>query len=294
MSSIRRIVAATDFSFNAHRAARRAGVLAKEQAAALRLLHILNRPTGKALKMMLGASPDIEYELLGEAQRALESLAQDVVAAGGTVDEREVREGAVIDEILAAAAEADLLVLGPRGLNPVQDFVLGTTAERIARMIVQPLLLVKQDPAIRYEHVFVPVDFSEHSLPALKFARTLAPQAVIHVFHAFDCPFEGRLRSAGVPEDAISEYSAATAREAHASMAELLERAQDRGAVPLVERGDARSLITARANDHGCTLIVMGKQGRSWLSEFILGSITRLMLERSACDVLVVPQPRPV
>jgi len=77
-------------------------------------------------------------------------------------------------------------------------------------------------------------------------------------------------------------------------MTELLERAQDHSAIPKVERGDARSLITARAADHGCTLIVMGKQGRSWLSEFILGSVTRLTLERSACDVLVVPQPRPL
>lgn len=294
MSSIRKVVAATDFSFNAHRAARRAGLLAREHAATLRLLHILNRPAGNALKMLLGASAGIEYELLGEARRALDSLAQDVIAAGGTVDEREVREGAVIDEILASAARADLLVLGPRGLNPVQDFVLGTTAERIARMISRPLLLVKQDPAIRYERVFVPVDFSEHSLPALAFARALAPQAVIHVFHAFDCPFDGHLRSAGVSEDAMNEYHAATARESHASMAELLDRVQDRSVVPMVERGDARSLITARATDHGSNLIVMGKQGRSWLAEFVLGSVTRLTLEHSTCDVVVVPQPRPL
>jgi len=47
--------------------------------------------------------------------------------------------------------------------------------------------------------------------------------------------------------------------------------------------------INERAAANNCTLIVMGKQGRSWLSEHILGSVTRVALERATCDVAVVP-----
>jgi nucleotide-binding universal stress UspA family protein len=78
-------------------------------------------------------------------------------------------------------------------------------------------------------------------------------------------------------------------REAQALMGELTTGMMDRALPWVVEPGDARALITQRAAERGCTLIVMGKQGRSWLSEQILGGVTRLVLERAACDVVVVP-----
>ena len=288
VSPIRTVVAATDFSFSAHRAARRAAVLAKVHGAALHLLHVLDSSSAKAL---LRRSPaiDVEPPLHLEAERALNSLADDVGAAGGAVTERLLREGRVMDEILAAAASSDLVVLGPRGVNPLRDFFLGSTAERMARMIECPMLVVKQDPQIPYENVLVPVDFSDYSAPALRFASEMAPSATLHVVHALDSSLTGRLRSAGVSDEGIEAYSDELQREANASMAELTAGLHERTVLGTVQVGDARVLIKERAAATRCTLIVMGKQGRSWLSEHILGSVTRLVLERATCDVVVVP-----
>jgi nucleotide-binding universal stress UspA family protein len=287
MSPIRTVVAATDFSFSAHRAARRAAVLAKAHGAALHLLHVLDSSSARGL---LRRSPaiDVEHPLHVEAERALNSLAEDVVAAGGAVTERLLREGRVMDEILAAAASSDLLVLGPRGVNPLRDFMLGSTAERMARMIESPMLVATQDPQIPYENVLVPVDFSDYSAPALQFAAKLAPSATLHVFHALDCPLQGRLRSAGVSDDGIAAYCDELHREANASMAELTAGLPKRTVFGTVLAADARAAINERAATNNCTLIVMGKQGRSWLSEHILGSVTRVVLERATCDVAVV------
>src|ERR1041384_5412026 len=85
-SPIRTVVAATDFSFSAHRAARRAGVLAKAHGAALHLLHVLDSSSARSLRR---SSPTLELEqpLRIEAERALASLAADVVAAGGPVSD---------------------------------------------------------------------------------------------------------------------------------------------------------------------------------------------------------------
>jgi nucleotide-binding universal stress UspA family protein len=159
----------------------------------------------------------------------------------------------------------------------------------MARMIECPMLVVKQDPQIAYENVFVPVDFSDYSAPALRFASELAPRAVLHVFHALDCPLKGTLRSAGVTDEGIAAYCDELHREAHASMAELTAGLQEHAAFGTVQAADARVAINERAAANNCTLIVMGKQGRSWLSEHILGSVTRVVLERAICDVAIVP-----
>jgi nucleotide-binding universal stress UspA family protein len=287
-SPIRSVVAATDFSFSAHRAARRAGVLAKAHGAALQLLHVLD---SSSVKSLLRSSPTLELEqpLRIEAERALASLAADVAAAGGTVKGRLLREGNVRDAIVAAAAGSDLLVLGSRGINPIKDFFLGSTAERMARVIESPMLVVKQDPQVAYDNVLVPVDFSDYSGPAVRFAAEVAPSATLHVFHALDCPLQGRLRDAGVTEEGVSAYCSELHREAKASMDELTASVQGRTVLGTVQAGDARALIPELAAANHYTLIVLGKQGRSWLSEHILGSVTRLVLERATCDVVVVP-----
>ncbi len=289
ITPIRTLVAASDFSFSAHRAARRAGALAKEHGAALHLLHVVDSSTAQSL-MRRSREVEVEQPLRTEAQRALDSLADDVVAAGGVVNDRWLREGRVMDEILAVSANTDLLVFGPRGVNPLRDFILGSTAERIARRIECPMLVVKQDPQIPYEHVLVPVDFSEYSASALQFASILAPRAVLHVFHAFDCSLKGRLRSAGISEEGIAAYCTELQQEANASMAALTAGVLVQPVFCKVQEGDARIDIVERAAASQCTLIVMGKQGRSWLSEHILGSVTRRVLECAECDVAVVPQ----
>ena len=287
-SPIRTVVAASDFSFSAHRAARRAGVLARAHGAALHLLHVLDSSSAKAV---LRSSPGLELErpLRLDAERALASLADDVAAAGGAVNHRLLREGKVMEEIRAAAASSDLLVLGPRGINPIRDFFLGSTAERMARTIECPMLVVKQDPQVIYDNVLVPVDFSDYSAPALRFAAELAPDATLHVLHALDCPLKGTLRSAGVTEEGVAAYCDELHREAKVSMDELTAGVQGRTVVGTVQAGDARALITEFAAANHCSLIVLGKQGRSWLSEHILGSVTHLVLERANCDVAVVP-----
>lgn len=287
-SQIRAVVAATDFSFSAHRAARRAAALAKVHGAALHLLHVLDSSSAKALRRRSPAI-DVEQSLHVEAERALNSLADDVAAAGGAVTGRLLREGRVMDEILAATAGSDLVVLGPRGVNPLRDFILGSTAERMARRIECPMLVVKQDPQVPYENVLVPVDFSDFSAPALRFAWVLAPGATLHVFHALDYPLKGRLQSAGVIGEGIAAYCDELHREANSSMAELTAGLQERTVFATIHAADARVAINERAAANNCTLIVMGKQGRSWLSEHILGSVTRVVLERATCDVAVVP-----
>ncbi|MBM0107049.1 universal stress protein [Steroidobacter sp. S1-65] len=289
-ATIRKIVAATDLSMYAHRAALRAGRLAREHDASLQLLHVVNAASANALQKLLPTAPPIGAAMIAEATQAVQSLAEDVAKAGGPTAECRIEEGDVTDTLLAVAADADLVVLGPRGLNPAKDFLLGSSAERIARRVRSPLLIAKQEAALSYECVLVPVDFSASSLQAVRFARALAPRATLHVFHAYDSPYEGRLRSAGVTEEAIKSYRHTLQLEAEAALCELLARAPDvKDVRSRVELGDPRVAICTRADELQSNLIVMGKQGRSWFSEFLLGSVSRRTIERAVCDVAIVP-----
>jgi nucleotide-binding universal stress UspA family protein len=294
MSTLRTILAASDFSFDAHRAARRAALLAQEHGATLRLLHVLHPDAAaKAAQQRLRPPLDLDQRVSLDAQRNLDSLAADVSAADLIV-EREMRSGVVLDEILDAADHADMLVLGPRGLRPIHELILGTAAERLLSKSQCPMLVVKQEPASPYRRVLVPVDFSDHSLSAARFARLLAPNAELCVFHAFDSLAEGTLRSAGVSEDNIAEYRAQDERQAREEVDKLIAEIGPMSVPPLpvVQRGDPRIQISATAESYAADLIVIGKHGRSRLAEYFLGGATRITLARAHCDVAVVPEVR--
>lgn len=53
----------------------------------------------------------------------------------------------------------------------------------------------------------------------------------------------------------------------------------------------ARSTLR-HAHSLGAEVIVAGKQGRSTLAGWLLGSVSRRLMSEATCDLLIVPQPR--
>ena len=58
---------------------------------------------------------------------------------------------------------------------------------------------------------------------------------------------------------------------------------------PIVEMGDAHTLIVNWARDKAVDLIVMSTHGRSGLPRMLLGSVTEKVLRSSSCPVLAIP-----
>ena len=92
----------------------------------------------------------------------------------------------------------------------------------------------------------------------------------------------GRLRSAGVRDDAISAYTAELLGDARTRLDEYVAKLHGRSIFVKVEPGDARVLIPQQAAAMGASLIVMGKQGMSWLAESIVGSVFEVSYRRVA------------
>jgi nucleotide-binding universal stress UspA family protein len=291
MSTMRSFLVGIDFSDDSRRAAGRAAVLAGEQGARLDLLHVMSGPSLASLRELFGSAAAPEAALVADAQRMLNDLARELADKSGTQASAHVKVGHVLDEILAASERADMLVLGARGLNPLRELMLGTTADRLVKKCSRPVLVTKRPPQHGYRQVLVPVDFSPHSVAALGTAIVIAPKAELMVVHAFEVPFEGKLWLAGVAEEEIHRYRGQARQRALGNIAALI---RDVGGeryrfLSVVDHGDATRVILAKEEESGAELVVMGKHGQSIVEELLLGSVTHHVLSQSRCDVLVVP-----
>lgn len=274
-----RILAATDFSEEARKAAGRAAALAREHGAHAELVHVLPE---------LPLEAELRLRATGALERALESLAGEFGLAA------RFASGPVSEALTAAAREFDLVVVGARGLHPLRDFALGTTAERLVRRSPVPVLVVKRPAAGPYRQALAPTDFSSDARAALAFAARLAPQATLHVLHAYEPPFEGTLRLASVPQAQIEQHRSEVRDAAHAAMEAMLAEL----GLPAtrirrsLEAGYPPERMTQAAERLGADLVVLGKHGKGLVEELLVGSVTLHALSRAQCDVLVVPPPK--
>lgn len=293
MTPIRTVLAPTDLSAPARNAVVRAARLAAACGARLVLQHVVSTGALDALRQLFGAAPgDLPQRLLDEARDELRELGAELLGRLGVDAELHLGSGAVTGEIAseADALDADLLVLGARGASLVADLLLGSTTERVLRQTGRPLLVVRRAADQAYRRVLVPVDFSARSRRTIEIARHLAPQAELVLLHAFEVPFEGRLRHAGVGEAELAGLRDNARREAGAQMAALVAAVglPADAVQPLVLHGDASVHILDQAQLQGSELIVIGKRGQGPFEELLLGSVTKHILTQARSDVLVI------
>ncbi|MGX2039592.1 universal stress protein [Methylocaldum sp. MU1018] len=292
MSRTQTLLAATDLSTPARHAVMRAAMLASETGARLALIHVVNVSLMEALLRFLGQSGgEMEKRLVDDAVDELERLAAEIEARYGVTADVRVVTGSVLQEILghADSLDADLLVMGARGAGFVREVLLGSTTERVLRRTARPLLVVKRMSDETYRRVLVPVDFSARSVNALELARRFASGADLMLLNAFEAPFEGKLKYAGIDDLEMTELLAAVKQDAMNRMNELIVQTGLSGeaAQRIVLHGQPTNRILEQAQEQGCDLIVIGKHGYGMVEESLLGSVTKQVLALSGCDLLV-------
>ncbi|CAL95765.1 universal stress protein [Azoarcus olearius] len=286
------LLAATDLSAPARHAVARAALLSAETGAPLGLLHVVSLGALDALRGLLTSDADaVTTRLLDEARDEVGRLAAELAERYGAAPETHLAVGAVVPEIAACAdaCDAGLLVMGVRGAGFMRDLLVGSTTDRVLRKLTRPLLAVRQIPHEPYRRVLVPVDFSPRSLAALQLARRVAPRADLVLLHAFEVPFEGKLRLAGVEDETLHSLRVAAKRHAVERLNALITAAglEDAGVRRIVLHADPTTLILEQEQEQDCDLIVIGKHGQSALEDMLLGSVTKHVLARASADVLV-------
>ena len=139
-----------------------------------------------------------------------------------------------------------------------------------------------------YDRILVPVDGSDPATAALDHALAIASEhgATVDAIHVADTNIPSQTRVGTDVVDALVEEGANIVDAAR-------KRGEDRG-VPMVTeviQGEPTESIVDYAERYDCGLIVMGSRGQRNLDEYVLGSTTDQVVNRSERQVLTV---RPV
>lgn len=291
MDPMKSILAATDFSAPSLNAARRAAALAREHAATVTLMHVVPSGGLQELRQWLAGGEALEQRLHEEARERLAALA-DELRAGQALSVRTVHTlGAVVDDLLieSSSTSSDLVVVGARGAGLLRRLVLGTTAERLLRRASRPVLVARRDFRQPYRRLLVGVDFSPWSAPLVALARKVAARAHLVLLHAFQIPFEEKLRFAGVDAATLELHRQQARAEAARGLCGLAQAAGLAAGSwdPCIVEGEAWQRIVEHEQLQDCELVVLGKHGRTAAEDLLLGSVTERVLAEGAADVLV-------
>lgn len=141
----RTIVAAADFGEASARAVGVAGIIAAANTATLRVLHAERFEVPPYFTpAQIERLEDERREASAEVTTELTRFAKAATTWPATIT---VAEGRPVDVILAAAADADLLVLGTHGRRGPSRWWLGSVAERVVRAAEVPVLVTRADTA---------------------------------------------------------------------------------------------------------------------------------------------------
>jgi nucleotide-binding universal stress UspA family protein len=207
-----------------------------------------------------------------------------------------ILDGDPRDAVIEAAwtSQADLIVVGARGLGAVASFLLGRVSLGIARHAPCPVLVCRGAPR-PVRAVTVALDGSEDSRVALRYVAgwPLPADSTLHLVGVV----EPMRYPASAPEmisdaliTAMQEYEDERTREIAqvltAAAAELRPRvAAVSTATPV---GSPAPAIVREAEQVKSDLLVVGARGLGHLKRMLLGSVSESVLRHAACPVLIV------
>lgn len=188
-------------------------------------------------------------------------------------------KGVVAPSILGLApGPRGLLVVGSRGLTPIDRFMLGSVSTHLTTHTKCPILVVKQ-PARPLRRLLFATDGSKSAEKALQFIiRELKPgtdhkNVEIVVLHA--------ILMLPVPE--LRQVGEAIAGHAAQKLAAVGFRVSQS-----VHEGDPADQIMEVAKKLDADLIVTGAKGLGAIARFLLGSVSTKLVQHSTCSVLIV------
>lgn len=265
------LLLATDLSARCDRALERAMQLAGEFATPLVTLTVFDTPQAPS-DVIQWLDGDLGREHDEDTARA--ELAREFTGTTLDVSTR-FATGPVADSVLEAATTlpGSIVVTGASRNDSLGELLLGSTVDRIARGLAQPLLVVRQRVRGPYRSIMVAIDFTPASRLALESAARLFPQARIVAFHVHDAD---KLGDDAPPRAEFARFLAACSLPAGVLVMDTI------GA------GEPASQLTRYAQEHAIDLAVFGLHNETALERLLKGSRSEVLLQEINCDTLLI------
>lgn len=234
---------------------------------------------------------DLMRAELGDSARQIVAgeLADAADAAAGLEVEPHVTQGDAAGVLVAAAAGADLLVVGSRGRGGVTGTVLGSVSRACLHHAPCPVAVVHDAGPTERARIVVGVDGSPGACAALEWAYAEAQLRDVGVYTvcAYDEPWG--IAAAGMSSAAaVAELRTALAVDAE----RVLEAAQAAAPEGVGVTGEAirsaagPALVSA---SDGSALLVVGSRGRGGFKSLLLGSVSQHCAGHARGVVVIVP-----
>jgi nucleotide-binding universal stress UspA family protein len=280
----------------------------RDAAAATAFLRELPLPESSKLLIVTAVSfPTFAFEpppirelkgsVLEDARRVVDE-ARATLARRGFEIETDVVIGNPKDEISRIAGEwnADLVVLGARGLGRIKRFLLGSVSLAVARHVSCPVLVVKGRPR-KLANILVGMDGSEDSFQALRFLLSLplARQTKLRLLSVVE-PIRYPTSAPGAVRAHLARMLKEIESERRGELEKVLEKAtaELEGSLTRVTRstptGNPADVIVAAATAHDADLVVVGARGLGGMTRLLLGSVSEKVLGYARCPVLIVKE----
>ena len=299
-----RILVCIDGSPDADRALAWALHEASLRSASLTVLHAF-RSREFAGPFARDASLDKERaEALADVEQALARLTGDVRPPDVDIETAAVMGRGAADAILRHRGEADLIVVGSRGLGGFPGLLLGSVSQQVAAHADVPVAVTPRggEAPVTLEDdtrsIVVGVDGSPTSMRALRWAVDEArvravPLTALYIYRSLrtGAPFDAFV---SIEREQLDQLEAQAAETARAKLDTMLAGAADYEGVQVEGRviagSPAKTLAFDAADEH--TLLVVGSRGHGGFAGLLLGSVSQQCLHHARGPVVVTPAER--
>jgi nucleotide-binding universal stress UspA family protein len=288
MGRYQHIVAATDFSEPADRAAAAAASLARSLGSKVSLVHVYDPWPYTPPGFPVGATEADASMAKGSAERLERLRAAQFDGIETEVEALRHHNAAVAVTDYAGEVGAKLCVVGTHGRTGLSRVLAGSVAERVVRhapcdVLSVPATKADATDALPIKHVMVGTDFSDPSKHAMDAAKWIGDKmdAELTLVHALDSSDE---TGPGLEESELKRRlwdALSTIR------AERFAK-NPRVNIVVLDGDSAATAMCEHAADKGVDLLVVGSHGRTGLERLLIGSVAERVVRFASCPVWVV------
>jgi nucleotide-binding universal stress UspA family protein len=205
---------------------------------------------------------------------------------------KQLKIGSPAEVILSMAKEqnADLIVMGARGLGPVKERLLGSVSHRILTLAPCATLIVN-GPVKAMKQILLPLEGPSDAEAAIRFLQLKPFHEAVELTVMTVLPWTEPPWPSGA-----AEAAATAATEMLEKQTEYIEAVAERlcaigyQAHGVALLGTPPTMILQQATTLRSDLILMGTRGRRGITRFVLGSTSHAVLHKTPCPVLAFHQ----
>ena len=270
-------------------------------------LPLVEPPNVTALHVLDSAAFHLPFHIQEEIQRMETRSAKTITDTKKQLASLKIKgtvrkeQGAITPVILKRVPKRDgLLVVGSKGLDALDRFMLGSVSTNLIHHATCPVLVVK-DEAAPLRRITLATDGSSASAKALAFVLTkFQPDrstgkgrrvpihvSVIHVVASRPlAPITIESMTPPWVKQRVLKVKEVGQKLVEQSVRKLIKAGFT--AEPLCQFGNPAEKIIKAASKQHADLIVMGAQGLAAIDRFLLGSVSTRVVQHATCSVLVV------